>query len=253
MSSDSLLVALDNGVMTLTLNRPSKRNALDTATLAALEEALLDAELDAGVHVVALRGAGKDFCAGADLDELLASAERTMDENEAAALRMGGVFVRIRQLPKPVVAVVHGRVLAGGCGLATACDLVLAPASAVFGYPEIQRGFVPAMVMTMLRRAVGEKVAFDLAATGRILTAAEAAAAGLVSRVVPDSGFEAVSHEVLSGLAGASASALALTKRQFYQLDGLPFEEGIRLGAKVNALARAHPDFKTAIAAFLKK
>ncbi len=178
MASDSLLIALDRGVMTLTLNRPSKRNALDTPTLAALEDALLNAELDAGVRVVALRGAGKDFCAGADLDELLASADRTMDENEAAALRMGGVFVRIRQLPKPVVAVVHGRVLAGGCGLATACDLVLAPASAVFGYPEIQRGFVPAMVMTMLRRAVGEKVAFDLAATGRILTAAEAAAAG---------------------------------------------------------------------------
>ena len=239
--------------MTLTLNRPAKRNALDTPTLAGLEEALVTAELDADVRVVALRGAGKDFCAGADLDELLASASRTIDENEAAALRMGGVFVRIRQLPKPVVAVVHGRVLAGGCGLATACDLVLAPASAVFGYPEIQRGFVPAMVMTMLRRAVGEKIAFDLAATGRILSAAEAGAAGLVSRVIPDTDFERVTGEVLGALAGASASALALTKRQFHELDGLPFEEGIRLGAKVNALARAHPDFRTAIAAFLKQ
>ncbi|MFI5210430.1 MAG: enoyl-CoA hydratase/isomerase family protein [Gemmatimonadales bacterium] len=253
MASDSLLIASDRGVMTLTLNRPAKRNALDTPTLAALEDALVNAELDAGVRVVALRGAGKDFCAGADLDELLASANRTMDENEAAALRMGAVFLRIRQLPKPVVAVVHGRVLAGGCGLATACDLILSPDSAVFGYPEIQRGFVPAMVMTMLRRAVGEKVAFDLAATGRTLSAAEAGAAGLVSRVVPDADFERVTGEVLAALAGASASALALTKRQFHELDGLPFEEGIRLGAKVNALARAHPDFRTAIAAFLKK
>jgi methylglutaconyl-CoA hydratase len=253
MVSDSLLIAVDRGVMTLTLNRPTKRNALDTATLAALEGALTNAELDAGVRVVSLRGAGKDFCAGADLDELLASADQTIDENEAAALRMGEVFVRIRQLPKPVVAVVHGRTLAGGCGLATACDLVLAPASAIFGYPEIQRGFVPAMVMTMLRRAVGEKIAFDLAATGRILSAAEAGAAGLVSRVIPDAEFERVASEVLTALAGASASALALTKRQFHELDGLPFEEGIRLGAKVNALARAHPDFRTAIATFLKK
>jgi methylglutaconyl-CoA hydratase len=253
MASDSLLIAVDRGVMTLTLNRPAKRNALDTPTLAALEDALVNAELDAAVRVVALRGAGKDFCAGADLDELLASANRTVDENEASALRMGAVFVRIRRLPKPVVAVVHGRVLAGGCGLATACDLILAPASAVFGYPEIQRGFVPAMVMTMLRRAVGEKVAFDLAATGRILSAAEAGAAGLVSRVIPEADFERLTGEVLAALAGASASALALTKRQFHELDGLPFEEGIRLGAKVNALARAHPDFRTAIAAFLKK
>ena len=253
MASDSLLIAVDRGVMTLTLNRPAKRNALDTPTLAALEDALVNAELDAAVRVVALRGAGKDFCAGADLDELLASANRTVDENEASALRMGAVFVRIRRVPKPVVAVVHGRVLAGGCGLATACDLILAPASAVFGYPEIQRGFVPAMVMTMLRRAVGEKIAFDLAATGRILSAAEAGAAGLVSRVIPEADFERVTGEVLAALAGASASALALTKRQFHELDGLPFEEGIRLGAKVNALARAHPDFRTAIAAFLKK
>jgi methylglutaconyl-CoA hydratase len=253
MASDSLLIAVDHGVMTLTLNRPAKRNALDTPTLAALEDALVNAELDAAVRVVALRGAGKDFCAGADLDELLASANRTVDENEASALRMGAVFVRIRRVPKPVVAVVHGRVLAGGCGLATACDLILAPASAVFGYPEIQRGFVPAMVMTMLRRAVGEKIAFDLAATGRILSAAEAGAAGLVSRVIPEADFERVTGEVLAALAGASASALALTKRQFHELDGLPFEEGIRLGAKVNALARAHPDFRTAIAAFLKK
>ena len=253
MASDSLRIAVDRGVMTLTLNRPAKRNALDTPTLAALEDALVNAELDAAVRVVALRGAGKDFCAGADLDELLASADRTVDENEAAALMMGGVFVRIRQLPKPVVAVVHGRVLAGGCGLATACDLILAPASAVFGYPEIQRGFVPAMVMTMLRRAVGEKIAFDLVATGRTLSAAEAGAAGLVSRVIPEADFERVTGEVLAALSGASASALALTKRQFHELDGLPFEEGIRLGARVNALARAHPDFRTAIAAFLKK
>jgi len=253
MASDSLLIAVERSVMTLTLNRPAKRNALDTPTLAALEDALVNAELDPGVRVVALRGAGKDFCAGADLDELLASADRTIDENEAAALRMGGVFIRIRRLPKPVVAVVHGRVLAGGCGLATACDLIVAQSSAVFGYPEIQRGFVPAMVMTMLRRAVGEKIAFDLVATGRTLSAAEAGSAGLVSRVIPEADFERVARELLEALAGASASALALTKRQFHELDGLPFEEGIRLGARVNALARAHPDFRTAIAAFLKK
>ncbi|HXE56477.1 MAG TPA: enoyl-CoA hydratase/isomerase family protein [Gemmatimonadales bacterium] len=249
----TLLTALEGGVLTLTLNRPEKRNALDTPTLAALQQGLERADLDAQVRVVAIRGAGRDFCAGADLEELLASADQTPEENERAALRLGAIFLGIRRIPKPVVAVVHGRALAGGAGLATACDLVIAAASAQLGYPEIQRGFVPAMVMTMLRRLAGEKVAFDLAATGRVVGAAEAERIGLVSRVVPDDELDAAAGRLLSELAAASASALAFTKRQFYQLDGLSFEEGVRLGAKVNAAARATPDFREAIARFLRR
>ena len=188
-----------------------------------------------------------------DLNELLASADKSVQENRQAALHFAEIFVRMRRLPKPVVAVVRGRALAGGCGLATACDLVLASESARFGYPEVQRGFVPAIVMTLLKRSVGEKVAFDLAATGRTLMATEAAALGLVSRVYEDSDFEDQAGEVLRGLAAASASALAFTKQQFYQLDGLRFEEGIALGADVNAVSRTTPDFRAALQAFLKK
>jgi methylglutaconyl-CoA hydratase len=248
-----LLTALDGGVLTLTLNRPEKRNALDTALIDALHAALDRAELDVAVRVIVIRGAGRDFCAGADLDELLDSALRSMEDNERAALRLGRLFVRIRELPKPVVAVVHGRALAGGAGLATGCDLVLAAESAQFGYPEIQRGFVPAMVMTMLRRLTGERRAFDLVATGRVLRAAEASDMGLVSRVLPDAGFEATAAAVIAGIAASSPSALALIKRLLYDLDGQSFGDGIALGARVNALARAHPDFRTAISAFLKK
>ena len=253
MSDAPLLVELADGVLTLTLHRPEKRNALSVPMVAALHDALERADLDAGVRAVALRGAGKDFCAGADLAELLASADRTPAENEADALRLGEVFGRIRRLPKPVVAVVHGRALAGGAGLATACDLVLAAESAQFGYPEIQRGFVPAMVMTILRRLAGEKLAFDLVATGRVLPAAEALAAGLVSRVVPDGSLDADAGALLGALASGAPSALAMTKRLFYGLDGLSFDEGIAAGARVNALARSTPDFRTAIAAFLHK
>ena len=249
----SLLVALEAGVLTLTLNRPYKRNAIDAATVDALHRELERAELDAEVRVVAFRGAGKDFCAGADLDELLASVEQSAADNERAALRLGRIFVRIRELPKPVVAAVHGRALAGGAGLATACDLVLARESAQLGYPEILRGFVPAMVMTMLRRQVGERRAFDLVATGRLLSAREAYEAGLISRVVPDSQFETVVQGTLTQLAGASASALALIKRLLYQLDGESFGAGIALGARINALARMHPDFRSDIEAFLKR
>ena len=249
----SLLTALEQGVLTLTLNRPHKRNALNAATIGALHHELRRAELDPGVRAVAIRGAGKDFCAGADLEELLASADRDPAENESAALQLGQVFLAMRELPKPVVAIVQGRALAGGAGLATACDIVLMAQTAQMGYPEIQRGFVPAMVMTMLRRLVGERLAFDLVTTGRVLTAAQAVEAGLASRVIADAEFDAAAGALVAQLASTSASALALTKRLLYQLDGRSFADGITLGARVNALARAHPDFKTAVGAFLKK
>ena len=248
-----VLVSREDGIATLVLNRPEKRNALDRATITELRAALTTCDLAADVRVVVLRGAGKDFCAGADLAELFASADLPPEENERRAMEMGDVFLALRDIPKPTVAVVRGRALAGGCGLATACDLVVAHPDAVFGYPEIDRGFVPAMVLAILRRAVGEKVAFDLVATGRLLEAGAAGRVGLISRVLPAKGFEAEVRKLLSRLAGTSPSALALIKRQFTRLDGMGFEEGIRLGAQVNAMARRTPDFRKALAAFLGK
>jgi methylglutaconyl-CoA hydratase len=245
--------ALAGGVLTITLDRPEKRNALSLGLVEALHAALERADLDAEARVVVLRGAGKDFCAGADLGELLASADLTLAENEATALRLGALFGRMRALPKPVLAVVHGRALAGGAGLVTACDIAIAGAGAQLGYPEIQRGFVPAMVMTLLRRAAGEKAALDLVLTGRLLGAEEARTTGLVSRVVPDAELDRDAGALARALAATSPSALALTKQLFYQLDGRSVEDGVALGARINALARQTPDFRAAIAQFLKR
>jgi len=253
MSSGPLRLELGEGVLTLTLDRPDKRNALSAALIAGLHAGLERADLDPDVRVVALRGAGKDFCAGADLDELLASADLPPADNEAAALGLGTVFSRMRRLPKPVVAIVHGRALAGGAGLVTGCDLAIAGEGAQLGYPEIQRGFVPAMVMTLLRRAVGEKTALDLVLTGRLLSAREAQALGLLARVVPDADLEREAGGLLGALAGASLSALALTKQLFHQLDGCAFDDGVALGARVNAAARQTPDFRSALERFLKR
>jgi len=251
--SDVLLASGGAGVLTLTLNRPDKRNALSAELISALGAAVRDAELDASVQVVLLRGAGRDFCAGADLAELLASVDRPPEENEAEALRLGALFIALRALPKPVVAAVQGNAVAGGCGLASACDLVLARAGARFGYPEIQRGFVPAMVLTLLRRSVGEKVAFDLVTTGRLLSAEEACAAGLVSRVTSSETFETEVASVCAALAGASATAMGLTKKLLYELDGLGMADGIRLGARVNALARSTREFRELVEKFLRR
>ena len=251
--TSDVLSEVRDGVLTLTLNRPGKRNALNAAIIEALHAELERADLDADVRVVILRGAGPDFCAGADLDELLASADRDPALNEQEALRLGGLFIRLRELAKPVVAVVQGRALAGGAGLATACDIVICASSATLGYPEMQRGFVPAMVMTLLRRLVGEKAALDLVLTGRTVTAAEALGLGLVSRTVPPEALEASAGAVAAGLAAAGPSAVALTKRLFVELDGRSFREGIELGARTNALARTTPEFRAAIARFLAR
>lgn len=246
-----LSASRDRGVLTLTLDRPAKRNALSRELIEALRTALAEADLDLEVRVIVLRGAGPDFCAGADLDELLASADRPLAENEAEALRLGDLLLALRRIPKPVIAVVQGRALAGGCGLVTACDLVVASSEARFGYPEIQRGFVPAMVLAPLRRQVGEKLAFDLAATGRLLSASEAREAGLVSRVVAPETLEPEAASIAAALAGGSASALGLTKKLLYELDGSSLADGIRLGARVNALARTTPEFRELVARFL--
>jgi methylglutaconyl-CoA hydratase len=251
--SEPLALAREGGVLTLTLNRPEKRNALSAAMIEALHRALESADLDPDVRVVVLAGAGKDFCAGADLEELLASADASPEANEAAALRLGEVFTRMRSLPKPVVAVLRGRALAGGAGLMTACDIVLASEGAQVGYPEVLRGFVPAMVMVILRRLAGEKAALDLVLTGRLLDAEQARRAGLISRVVPDETLEREVRELARVLAGAPASALALTKQLFHQLDGLSVDQGIALGARVNALARQAPEFREAIGRFLTR
>jgi len=251
--SEPVLTSLDQGVFTLTLNRPDKRNALDTATIDALAQALARADLEREIRVVAIRGAGKDFCAGADLAELLASADRAAADNERSALALGEIFLVLRRLSKPTVAVVHGRALAGGAGLATACDIVIASASSRFGYPEIERGFVPAMVMSMLRRSVGEKRAFELVATGRQIDADEALAMGLVSRVLPDATADTETTALLGRLAARSPTAFALTKQLFTELDQRTFDDGILLGARVNALSRTGPDFRRAIAEFLER
>ena len=253
MSESGLREDLTGRVLTLTLDRPEKRNALGSGLVESLHQALDRADVDAEVRVVAIRGAGPDFCAGADLGELLASADRALDENERDARRLGDLFIRMRALPKPVVGVVQGRALAGGAGLALACDIAIAADDAQIGFPEIRRGFVPAMVMTLLRRAVPEKVAFDLAATGGTLGASVAAELGLFTRVVPAGDLDRAAGDILTALAEAPPTAMALTKRLFYELDGTSFAQGIALGARVNALARATPEFRSAIGVFLDR
>jgi methylglutaconyl-CoA hydratase len=252
MGDEILRVEVAEGIATLTLNRPDKRNALSGELVDALHDALGEIGAESGVRVVALRGAGSDFCAGADLAELEKIAEMGAEESLADAQRLGDLFVALRTLDRPVVAVVQGRALAGGAGLATACDLVVAHEDARFGYPEVHLGFVPAMVMTILRRKVGEGRAFELVARGRRVGAREARELGLVNQVFEADGFDSSVASYLAEYAALPPSALALTKRLLYGLDGMSFEEGVARGAELNAVARSTRACREGVRRFLE-
>jgi len=239
------------GVNRIQLDRPDRRNALSGTLVAELKEALALAGADERVRVIGLGGNGPDFCAGADLREIQAAVEEGVLASLRDAEALGELFLLMRRLEKPIVAVVHGRALAGGCGLATACDLVVASRGARFAYPEVGLGFVPAMVMAILRRNLGEKRAFELIAMGDRVSAEMALEWGLANRVFEDDGFEDAAEAFLADLASRSASALALSKRLFHQTDGASFEAAIAAGAGVNALARLTDDCQAGIRRFL--
>ncbi|HEX2090996.1 MAG TPA: enoyl-CoA hydratase-related protein [Longimicrobiaceae bacterium] len=247
-----LLVSHEGGIARLTMNRPEKRNALDAGLVAALKEALREADADPEVRVVALAGAGKDFCSGADLSALRTIGEGSAMENLADVDSLAELFLLPRRMRKPVVAVVRGRALAGGCGLATACDLVAAHEGAQLGYPEVRIGFVPAMVMAILRRNVSEKRAFELIVRGNPISAAEAERIGLINRVFPEEDFEREVDALLAELAERSPSAVELSKRLLYHSDAMGFEAAIRAGADLNVLARMTEDMQAGVRRFLE-
>ena len=244
--------AIAGGIARVTLARPEKKNALDQEMVLALHDAVRAAGARDAVRAVVLEGEGPDFCAGADLAALAAMLDASPDAHRRDAEVLGRLFVALRDLPKPAVAVVRGRALAGGCGLAMACDLVLAHEAARFGFPEVNVGFVPAMVMTILRRSVGEKRAFELVATGRLVSAREALELGIASRVFPAASFDADVAQTVAALAAAPPAALRLTKRLFHALDARGFGDGIALGVQANVEARATPEFRAGVERFTK-
>ena len=248
-----VIYSVEGAVARVSLNRPEKRNALNDAVIAGIKEGLGKAARDENVKVVVIAGAGKDFCSGADLSALQKIAGASVAENAEDARALLELFLLIRQLPVPVVAAVTGRALAGGCGLATACDLVLASASARFGYPEVKIGFVPAMVMAILRRNVSEKRAFELVTRGEELSAEKAKQIGLVNQVFSDETFAADVDAYLKRFEQLSKQAIALTKGLLYQIDGMAFVEALETGADVNVIARMTDDCQKGIARFLQK
>jgi methylglutaconyl-CoA hydratase len=242
-----------DGLGVITLARPEKKNALDRQTALELADALHELEAADDVRVVIVEGDGDDFCTGADLTALEATLDDGIDAHIEDARALGRVFAIMRDMSKPTVAIVRGRATAGGAGLATACDIVLAEETALFGYPEVRIGFVPAMVMTMLRRAVGEKRAADLVLTGRLIGAPEAERIGLISRCVPTAAFPAEVARTIEALVSAPRTAMSLTKKLLYRMDALDFAQSIGAGVVTNVESRATEDFRAGVRRFAQR
>jgi methylglutaconyl-CoA hydratase len=248
-----VLYIVEESVARITLNRPEKRNALNESLVSAMKQALHDADGSEAVRAIVLSGAGQDFCSGADLSALQKISAASVSENTEDARSLMELFVLMRQVRVPVVAAVRGRALAGGCGLAIACDIVLAASSARFGYPEVKIGFVPAMVTAILRRNVSEKRAFELLTRGGEIGAQEAKEIGLVNQVFSDDRFADEVNTYVRTFEKMSKSAVALTKSLLYEIDGLAFLEALEAGVDVNVIARMTEDCRKGIARFLRK
>jgi len=251
--SAPVLFTIDGSVARITLNRPEKRNALNDVLVGGIKEGLRNAGSVDEVRSVVITGAGPDFCSGADLDALRKISEASVSENVDDARSLMDLFELIRQVPVPVVAAVRGRALAGGCGLASACDVVLAASSARFGYPEVKIGFVPAMVMAFLKRNVSEKRAFELLTRGAEISAEEARHFGFVNQVFNDATFDDEVNAYVDVFKKVSKSAVALTKTLLYQTDGMTFSAALETGVDVNVIARMTEDCRQGIARYTKK
>ena len=226
-------------VRILTMNRPEKLNALNTALTEALVGSLRAADADDSVSVVVLTGAGRAFCAGADIGEFKdLTPDQTQRVEHRAQLTMQSHLV-FSQIGKPVIAAVRGAAMGGGAGLALASDMVVASETMKLGYPEIKHGILPAIVLTNLVRQIGRKAAFELVTQGDPLTAARAYELGAINKVVPDDRLMEESLALAESLAAYKPEALFAIKQLFHKVVDLPLAQGLEEGRKANIAMRA--------------
>lgn len=252
MTYETLLVEIGDGIATVTLNRPEARNALNRTLIRELGDALEALDGNAEARAIVLRGAGdRAFCAGADLKGMFQEAPILEAREQYAGLAR--ILEGIPRMRTPVIGQVHGYALAGGCGLAAACDLVVASEDAIFGLPEIKLGLLPLMVMAPILRAASPRRVLQLVLTGAELPAREALAIGLVSQVVPRAELEATVGALARTIAGYSPAAVAIAKEAFYAALELDHGKALSYLRDLLTIVARSEDAKEGVAAFLAK
>ena len=236
------------------MERAEKRNALNAAMVASLKENFNQASTDDACKVVVLRAEGKVFSAGADLAYLQALQSNSYEDNLKDSGLLRDLFRTIYRLPKVVIAEIQGHAIAGGCGLASVCDLSFASSEARFGYSEVKIGFVPAIVMVFLIRKIGEARAKDLLLSGRLIDAQEAVEMGMINYLSTPQELGTRVREYAKRLCmEASADSLQRTKKMIAEIQDRELEGALEYAAEQNAKARESKDCKRGIAAFLNK
>jgi enoyl-CoA hydratase/carnithine racemase len=249
---DALLYVVHEGVCTITINRPDRRNALSWEVMSELGDAFAAAGADAAVRVVVLTGAGDTaFCAGADLTSIAANPSVVEQHDGRAA--MPRLFTTMWSLGKPIIARVQGFALAGGFGLALACDLIVAADVAQFGTPEINVGMWPMMITVPMLRAMPSKMALELQMTGRRVGADEALRIGFVNRVVPVAELDHAVKELASELASKSPSIMKFGRDAFYAAIDQPAETALPYLQMGLGMVNATEDSKEGLLAFAEK
>jgi methylglutaconyl-CoA hydratase len=246
---------LEGRTARIVLSRPEKHNALDDAMVNELQQAFTSAQKDHSVKVILFSAEGESFCSGADLNYLQRVSQFDFNQNQEDSANLMKLYLQIYTLRKPVVALVHGNALAGGCGLATVCDYVIAGReTARFGYTEVRIGFIPAIVMVFLVRRIGESAARALTLRGNVLEADEALSIGLVNEVVPTMELESRGKAIADELIQRnSLSSMGLIKELLARIHGMPTKEALEYASNLNALTRMTDDCKRGVEAFLKK
>lgn len=249
----TIIVRAENNHADIRLNRPDVRNALNTFMVNEIKSVFDKLEKDVSIKTIAISGSGKAFCSGADIGHMKSLRSNSFDENLADSRNLAEMFSRIYHCPKPTVAIVDGPALAGGCGLASVCDFVLASEKAIFGYPEVKIGFVAAIVSGYLIRQVGERNARDLMLTGRIISAEDAKRMGLINRVCDSSSLEKEATDLIQKLQQNSVAAMKISKDILANFKGHKISENLEYLAELNARIRETPEFMEGVNAFIEK
>jgi enoyl-CoA hydratase/carnithine racemase len=250
-NEDILLRDSRDGVVTLTLNRPSQFNVLSEEMLSALQGALDDLKDDERVRCVVLAASGKAFCAGHDLKQMRANPRQ--DYYEALFAQCSRVMQGIVNLPVPVIARVHGMATAAGCQLVASCDLAVAAQSATFAVSGINVGLFCSTPAVALSRNVSPKHAFDMLVTGRFISSAEALSFGLVNRVAPDADLDQAVADLTASICAKSPVAIRTGKAMFSRQRSMGLEEAYAYAGNVMACNMMAEDAAEGIDAFIEK
>lgn len=254
MEKSLVLYEVNNRIAEITLNRAEKRNALNPELVTTLTSAFLQAQSDENVKVIVLKANGDVFSAGADLAYMQQLQHFSYEENVQDSKASKELFETIRTLSKVVIAQVEGHAIAGGCGLATICDIIFAVPGAKFGYTEVKLGFVPAIVSCYLVQKVGETLAKKLLISGELFSADEALKYNLITYVTkPEEINQIVNDFALNLSDSTSGNSLMLTKQLINQTSNIWLDSCLNNAIEVNAKTRESDDFKKGISAFLAK